>query len=171
MRDFILRDFNVIPPTASPLADPGLTGAVLLSPRGGDSPGSSQHVQGTSFPWEKLRVPLSRGPRQERSPSQSPGAPPSAGWPGRCFAPCTRQEDAEWGFGTKYSNAFHGKKDQWVLGSPKQIPAIQSGIPGNVFYLGFLLPTLVPDLKPLFTRPQLKNMGSYGHLFFKSCWN
>lgn len=62
IRDFILRDFNVIPPTASPLADAGLMGAVLLSPRGGDSPGSSQHVQGLSFPWEKLSPPLSWGP-------------------------------------------------------------------------------------------------------------
>lgn len=146
---------------------------MLLSPRGGDSPGSSQHVQGTSFPWEQLRVPLSQGPRQEQSPSQSPGAPPSAGGgPGDVSLFCTRQEDAEWGFGTKYSDAFHGKKVQWVLGSPKQIPAIQSGVLGNVFYLGFLLPTLVLDLKPLFTRPQLKKDGFlWTSLFLQSCWN
>lgn len=98
IRDFILRDFNVIPPTASPLTDAGLTGAVLLSPRGGDSPGSSQHVQGLSFPWEKQRVPLCPGALAEY------GAPPSArGGPGDVWLFCNRQEDAESVFGTKYS--------------------------------------------------------------------
>lgn len=95
IRDFILRDFNVIPPTASPLAAPGLVGAVLLSPRGGDSPGSSQHVQETSFPWENLSPLLVPGPLPRMEPL-----------PGDVSLFCNRQEDdAEWAFGTKYSYA------------------------------------------------------------------
>lgn len=157
IRDFILRDFNVIPPTASPLAAPGLAGAVL-----------SCHLGLVTA----LAAPSTCRGRVFHGKTQSPpcpgaiardGAPPSArGGPGDVLLFCDRQEEAEWGFGDKIFLCFNGGKNPWVLGSSRQISAIRSGSLGNVFYLALLclLPTLVLDFKPLFTWPSLKRRVS-----------
>lgn len=123
-RDFILRDFNVIPPTASPLAAPGLTGAVLLSPRG--VTGAPSTCRGRVF-HGKTESPPCPGPLAPHE------APPSVrGGPGEVLLLCNRQGDAEWGFGDRIFLCFNGRRKPWVPGSAKQISAMPSGSLGDV---------------------------------------